>query len=46
MLESEYVLLGRKLQSENVLRSVRKLQSLVFTTNGGFVQFDKLRENV
>lgn len=58
MLESESVLLGCKLQSENVLGSVRKLQSenvfgsvhklqsLVFATSGGFAQFDKLRENV
>ena len=46
MLESESVLLGRKLQSENVLRSVRKLQSCMFATSGGFAQFDKLRENV
>ena len=44
VLESEYVLLGRKLQSENVLRSVRKLQSLMFATSGGFAQFDKLRD--
>lgn len=32
--------------SWRVLRSVRKLQSLVFATSGGFAQFDKLRENV
>ena len=30
----------------SVLRSVRKLQSLMFATSGGFAQFDKLRENV
>ena len=46
VLESVSVLLGCKLQSENVLRSVRKLQSLVFATSGGFAQVDKLRENV
>lgn len=46
VLESESALLGCKLQSENVLRSVHKLQSLVFATSGGFAQFDKLRENV
>ena len=46
MLESVSALLGCKLQSENVLGSVRTLQSLVFATNGGFAQFDKLRENV
>ena len=46
VLESESVLLGCKLQSENVLGSVRKLQSLMFATSGGFAQFDKLRENV
>ena len=44
VLESESALLGCKLHSENVLRSVRKLQSLVFATNGGFAQFDKLRD--
>ena len=32
--------------SWRVLRSVLKLQSLMFATNGGFAQFDKLRENV
>ena len=32
--------------SEPVLRSVRKLQSCMFATSGGFAQFDKLRENV
>lgn len=32
--------------SWRVLRSVRKLQSLVFATSGGFAQFDRLRENV
>lgn len=32
--------------SWRVLRSVYKLQSLVFATSGGFAQFDKLRENV
>ena len=46
VMESVSALLGRKLQSENGLRSVRKLQSLMFATNGGFAQFDKLRENV
>ena len=30
----------------SVLGSVRKLQSLVFATSGGFAQFNKLRENV
>ena len=44
VLESGSVLLGRKLQSENALRSVRKLQSLMFATSGGFAQFDKLRD--
>ena len=44
VLESESVLLGCKLQSENVLRSVHKLQSLMFATSGGFAQFDKLRD--
>lgn len=46
VLESVSALLGCKLQSENALRSVRTLQSLVFATSGGFAQFDKLRENV
>lgn len=44
VLESESVLLGCKLQSENVLRSVRKLLSLMFAASGGFAQFDKLRD--
>ena len=30
--------------SWRVLRSVRKLQSLVFATSGGFAQFNKLRD--
>ena len=46
VLESVSVLLGCKLQSENVLRSVCKLQYCMFATSGGFAQFDKLRENV
>ena len=37
---------GASCSSEPVLRSVRKLQSLVFATSSGFAQFDKLRENV
>ena len=42
--ESGPTRLGYTSQSENALRSVRKLQSLVVATSGGFAQFDKLRD--